>query len=192
MNNNCMMALDEIALKYGTDKGSTVHNYTPHYETHFSSRREEKLKLLEIGIQKGYSLRMWKEYFPNAKILGLDIHDCKHVDEERITTVQGSQNDRALLQDLSTRQGAFDIIVDDGSHFSRDMRISFDTLFPLLNPGGTYVVEDLETCYRYPFRGLNAFMRRVKGLMDDVNQNRGAVQSIHLYESLVFIDKKKY
>src|SRR5690349_238611 len=73
--------LTELAVEHGTDKWGR-HRYTPHYEFHLSHLRDESFTLLEIGIggyqskrAGGASLRMWKEYFRHAQILGLDIED---------------------------------------------------------------------------------------------------------------------
>ena len=142
-----LKSLDQIAIECGTDKSSLEHNYTPYYEAHFERIRNLPLKLLEIGIDKGYSLKMWSEYFPRALIYGLDIKPLQHLNSVRITALQGSQADPDFLNTLNSSFGPFDIIVDDGSHFNAHMRVSFDSLFPLLKSGGTYVVEDLYCCY---------------------------------------------
>jgi len=212
------MTLDEIALSYATDKASNLHNYTEKYERYFAALRQEKLKVLEIGIQNGYSLKTWKQYFPFAEIFGIDIVDCKHMDEERIKTLKGSQTDITFLNEINTTYGPFDIIIDDGSHFSTDMTISFNTLFPQLKSGGLYIVEDLHCLYWPQFRdGGKSFMKRLSKLMNSVN-GRGKwgladkknekedslfqkkrfgkpdwwdrnVEYIHLYRSIVFIRK---
>lgn len=212
------MTLNEIALQYKTDKSSAAHNYTAKYDLHFSGIRNEKLKVLEIGIQNGFSLKTWKEYFQNSEIFGIDVVDCSHMDEARIKTIRGSQNDLVFLKNVNDLYGPFDIIIDDGSHISSDMRISFDCLFPLLKPGGIYVVEDLHCCYWPEFREPRYdFMDRLKQLLDCVN-SRGkcgladitkiqedrfyqskklgamdwwekSIDSVHLYRSIVFIKK---
>lgn len=215
------MTLDEIAIKHNTDKSSRAHNYTEKYDFFFSPRREQKIKILEIGIQNGFSLKTWKEYFPQGTVYGIDVVDCRHLDESRLTTLQGSQNDLAFLQSIHDRYGPFDIIIDDGSHVSSDMRISFDLLFPLLKNGGIYVVEDLHCCYWPDFKERSYdFMDRLKQLLDRVN-SRGkcgladinnlsqdlfyqrrtlgemdwwdqSIDAIHLYRSIVFIRKNKH
>lgn len=212
------MTLNEITLKYKTDKSSDAHNYSEKYEIYFSSVRNDKLKILEIGIQNGYSLKTWKEYFANSKIYGIDIVDCGNMDEHRIKTLRGSQNNLEFLERINNEYGPFDIIIDDGSHINNDMRVSFDFLFPLLRRGGLYVVEDLHCCYWPNFsEGNTIFMDRLKELLDCVNsggkcglaniikiENDGFYQSkklgemnwwerninfIHLYRSIVFIKK---
>jgi hypothetical protein len=165
------MKLDDLAIRYETDKSSLVHNYTERYETHFQSLRYETLRILEMGIQNGRSLKMWKDYFPYSKIFGLDINDCKIFDEPRITTIQGNQTDVKLLQSINERYGPFDIVIDDASHDSRAMLVSFDTLFPQLKMGGFYVVEDLHCCYWEEFTRGYSFMTKIKELLDLTNAN---------------------
>jgi hypothetical protein len=142
-----IMTLDEIAIECGTDKSSLEHNYTPIYERHFEHLRNNNLRLLEIGVDKGYSLRMWSKYFLQAYIYGLDINPISPLNIERVMVLQGNQADQESLKGTHNVFGPFDIIIDDGSHCNPHMRISFDTLFPLLKSGGTYVVEDLHCCY---------------------------------------------
>jgi hypothetical protein len=88
-----MKTLDDIALQYDTDKCSKLHNYTKRYHQYFADLRDKPLRILEIGIQNGYSLKTWKQYFPNALVFGIDIVDCIQMTEERITILQGSQTD---------------------------------------------------------------------------------------------------
>lgn len=45
-----------------------------------------------------------------------------------------------MATELSGRQ--LDLVIDDASHRLAQTRTSFETLFPLLRPGGVYVIED--------------------------------------------------
>lgn len=145
--------LREIALKTGTDKQG-VHFYAEAYERHFAPYRDHPIDVLEIGIGGyadpnlgGESLRMWKAFFPRARIVGLDIHDKVGIDEDRIRTVRGDQSDPALVADVVRRFGPFTIVIDDGSHVCRDVITSFVNLFPTLAEDGIYAIEDLQTSY---------------------------------------------
>src|SRR5690242_2578657 len=118
------MILDTIAKKHGTDKSSKGHNYCKIYECYFEPLRYQSLTLLEIGVGGydkptigGHSLRAWKEYFPSASIIGVDIHE-KNLNEHRIRCYQGSQDDPAFLQSVIFQEGRPDIIIDDGSHIN--------------------------------------------------------------------------
>jgi len=79
-----MNELDLLALKYGTDKASDFHNYTEFYDKYFNLDRGNIKNVLEIGVFRGNSLRMWKDYFFNAIIYGIDIDKNCNFTEERI------------------------------------------------------------------------------------------------------------
>jgi hypothetical protein len=140
--------LDELALKHGTDKASSDHGYTKYYELYFESYRDFDFKFLEIGVYDGSSVKLWKEYFPKAEITSIDIDPrCTEYAEERINIEIGDQTNPTFLKQISTKYGPFDIILDDGGHSNKQQIVSFETLFPLLNPGGIYVIEDLHCSY---------------------------------------------
>ena len=216
-----LISLEEIANKYPTDKGRSGHYYTSKYELFLEPFRNEKLKIFEIGVDKGYSVKMWKEYFPQAEIYAIDILDKTEYQEERITIETGSQNDPEFLNRFNAKYGPFDIIIDDGSHINTDMTFSFNHLFPLLAQGGLYIVEDIHACY-WPWvqtKGGENFTNRVKALLDSVNRHGKAgqanpenwaqdavfanrmvgemdywdlaIESIHAFMSIVFIFKTR-
>lgn len=169
-----MNILNEIGIKHGTDKNSETHNYLVKYEKYFPFKREDKLTLLEIGVLHGQSLRMWKEYFYNSEIIGIDLNsDSKQYEESRINIEIGSQNDSKFLEEVGSKYKTFDIIVDDGSHINNHVIFSFEKLFKYLKSGGLYVVEDSCTSY-WPdwgggLRENNTTVEYFKNLCDDVN-----------------------
>ena len=133
----------------------------------------QTLNILEIGIggyddprSGGGSLRMWRTYFPNSRF-PIDIVDKSPHDERRITTFMGSQTDEEFLADVIGRIGKVDIIIDDGSHRNDHVLQSFRFLFPLLDNGGIYVVEDTQTSYWTEYGGhkpRNELSKHVNGL----------------------------
>jgi len=148
-------ALCELAIKHGTDKWP-FHHYTPHYHELFKNRRHEVKKVLEIGIGDdsmkntipdyvyGASLRMWREYFSNAEIFGLDNNPNVLVQDDRIHSFLCDQGDALQLQgSVSVLGGGFDLIVDDGCHVPEVQALTARMLFPLLTPRGVYVIEDV-------------------------------------------------
>ncbi|HSX13414.1 MAG TPA: class I SAM-dependent methyltransferase [Chlamydiales bacterium] len=154
--------LDDLADKYRTDKGSkwgSAHHFTRHYEKLLEHLKDSHISLLEIGTWKGSSLRMWAEYFPNAKIYSIDIKpltayahefnpmvDAYPVDftHERVRFFVGKQQDPTFLDYFSSAvQEELDVIIDDGSHVSYDQQMSFFKLFKKVKPGGFYIIEDL-------------------------------------------------
>jgi hypothetical protein len=169
--------LSRLAVLYGTDKHGS-HFYTQHYQRYFSLMRNKPLRLLEIGVG-GYSnlndgassLRMWKRFFPKAQIVGIDLYDKSHFSEDRLTVLQCDQTDARKLTDISREQGPFDIIIDDGSHLSEHIKITFSILFPLMQKGGFYAIEDLQTAY-WPSWGAvpgSTSMDFLRSLTDGLN-----------------------
>jgi hypothetical protein len=130
--------LDQLAIKYNTDKSSFYHNYAEKYDQLLSNFKDKFTNILEIGVWQGSSLKMWEEYFPNAIINGIDIDtNCKKHESERIKVTIADQGNEIQLKELE-KLGSFDFIVDDGSHIYNHQIISFKTLFPFLKKGGIF------------------------------------------------------
>ena len=128
------------------------HHYFDIYTRYFDRFRDRPIAMLEIGVFRGGSLRMWKEYFhPDSTIVGIDVEEsCQaHEIANRNVFVRiGSQADPAFLAKVNGEFGPFDIILDDGSHKTHHQITSFGALFrPALNDGGCYMVEDVHTNY---------------------------------------------
>lgn len=156
-----MKTLDEIALKYRTDKASKYHNYTPVYERYFKPLRYKPIVLLELGIgdinslnREGESILMWREYFTDGKCYALDN------DEEKVKRNTGcfwcSQTDEKGLEKVIESTGRPDIIIDDASHQTDNTITSFEILFPLLNSKGLYCIEDVVAPSYWPSWGGQA------------------------------------
>lgn len=144
-----MGLLNDIGLKYGADKSSKFHHYLDFYQEQLPDR-DFSGRLLEIGVMDGLSMKVWREYYPKAEIVGIDIKDMSHMhnsdwqvpESVKLIEVNGTVEKpvRAL--------GNFDIIIDDGSHFMHDQQRSFELLYySQLNKGGIYILEDLWTSY---------------------------------------------
>jgi hypothetical protein len=144
--------LSMLAMEHDTDKGAQ-HGYTSAYHRRFAELRTEPVSLLEIGVggyedpdAGGASLLMWRDYFPNGTIVGLDLYDKTSLGD-RIYLEKGDQSDPRVLNRLGETYGPFDIIIDDGSHKVDDVLQSWVTLWTYLKRGGWYVIEDLQTAY---------------------------------------------
>ena len=141
-------ALD--ASKYDTDKAAHAH-YLRNYEEYFAPLAGRDIRLLELGVLKGGSLLLWRDYFERGLVVGLDLNPAEIDDPTgRIRLYRGGQQDKALL-DRVARECApegFDVIIDDCSHVGELTRVSFWHLFEHhLKPGGLYVIEDWGTGY---------------------------------------------
>lgn len=141
------MTLEETwrARPTPTDK-VTAHSYLPIYDRLLGAHRDEPLVIVEVGVREGGSLMLWRRYFPNATIIGIDndpavleVPDCflyRHDSREKVWA------------HLAFPNPEIDVLIDDGDH---DIRSQLDTLAALrhaMKPGGRYFVEDI-----YPFEG---------------------------------------
>ncbi|GAA4475018.1 class I SAM-dependent methyltransferase [Gluconacetobacter asukensis] len=127
-------------------------DYFKIYDKEFSRFVNTKPRVLEIGVYRGASLRLWKNFFGEGSfILGIDLNEqcLKHQSpDENIFVEIGDQSNQDFLKDIINRYGPFDIIIDDGSHMASHQIISFMSLFyEGLKVGGIYLVEDLECMY---------------------------------------------
>jgi len=136
-------SLDAIGILEGTDKSSIGHGYLRHYDRILRHLRHEPITLLEIGVFRGASLRVWSRYFDRAKIVGVDIKpECRQYADSRCEVEIGSQADPQFLDALG-RKWRPDVIIDDGSHQADHVILTFRKLFPHLREAGIYIVEDL-------------------------------------------------
>lgn len=140
-------ALDAIGREEGTDKSSEFHDYLKKYEFFLKRFQGRPMTLIELGIFHGQSLRMWGRYFPNARVIGVDI-------DPACEKLGGDENMMAFIMDLSQmknleRLKAYHptIIVDDASHVWSHQIKAFLTLWDALPHGGVYILEDLETSF---------------------------------------------
>lgn len=168
------MTLDEIALSLDPvpDKSSLGHGYTQHYDRHLSQFRGKRLRMLEVGVWEGISLAMWELYFPKAKIFGadIDIKRAKYHDPARSFLWEMNQASETSLKNMVQEIGPWDIIIDDGSHDPKDQVLTFETLWPYLNPGGVYAIEDLHANY---FNHDTSAVRFIGGVLQDDVHGRG-------------------
>lgn len=136
--------LDQLARKHATDKSSAFHDYANKYEFFLKKFRGQRFTLLELGVYHGASLKMWGEYFPEARIVGVDITpECTQYAGDNREVVIADVSDLRNLRNLAALQPT--IVVDDAAHiWSHQIKALF-TLFPALPRGGLYILEDLET-----------------------------------------------
>lgn len=148
---------------------------------------------------------MWRSYFPNAEIVGVDIQEKEDIDECRIRFLQCDQSNRDDLDRISLL-GPYDVIIDDGSHDQEHILLTFDVLYSSLSPGGLYVIEDLQTAYEPKYNGGPVGFERTgqglaRALVDEVNrwhipnadsaldESRRGVAAVHAYSNIVFIER---
>ncbi len=202
-----MNSLIDIGKKYPTNKNKS--GFIELYNNFFPQFRNKKINILEIGVDNGDSLRLWRDYFTEANICGIDIEN-KNFKIKNVEILYGDQTDYKFLKSVIKKFKNFDIIIDDGSHKSKDIILSFKFLFNYLNDDGFYIIEDLQTSYITRYGGSrinlnkkNTSMNFIKKLADATNyehQNRpffkknpydGLISSVQFFQNIVFIRKGK-
>ena len=204
---------DELSIlckKYNCDK--LMHGYAEIYKSYFDKIKNDKLNILEIGVANGTSIKVWSDYFKNSNIIGVDIKKIdiveKKLNRKNIKIFQGSQTDKNFLLKIIEEYKSFDIIIDDGSHYPKDVIKSFELLFPILNIKGLYFVEDMQTSYNHYYHGnafdlkyANTHMNYFKHLTDSLNYKEvanpfykknkydGKIINVSFFRNIVVIKK---
>ena len=190
---------DEVVFKW-------VH-YIPIYEKLFSPFVGTSVKILEIGVFKGGSLKLWREFFgKKACIFGIDIDPkCEAYNGKYGQVRIGSQTDHEFLNTVISEMNGVDIILDDGSHLASHQKVSFNVLFPLLSEGGLYLIEDLHTAYWPQYGGglkrNDSTIEFLKAKIDKIHEhyyrpglNRPEtmpdIESIQFFDSIAAIVKR--
>ncbi len=148
------MTTQKLLSLHQTRRGKPADKWSSYFDSYDRLLRKlaiEKITMLEVGIDRGGSLELWATYFINAQlIVGCDIDaDCANYrfDDDRIKVVIGNITDPSTINKISELSMEYSLIIDDGSHNYRDVIDSFIRLFPLLEPGGIYIVEDTHCSY---------------------------------------------
>tara|TARA_Y100000590_G_C15597054_1_gene968455 strand:- start:161 stop:853 length:693 start_codon:yes stop_codon:yes gene_type:complete len=179
------------------------------YSKYFEDYKDKEINILEIGIDKGESLKIWRKYFSKAKICGIDIIDIDFK-IEGVDIIKADQTDKKALKEICEKYKNFDIIIDDGSHRSKQIIISLNFLFDYLNNNGLYVIEDLQTSYFPRFGGSRINLKKkgtsmnfLKSITDSINYENndkpffrskkfdGMIKYIHFYQNVAILKKGK-
>ena len=158
--------LCRLMNKYGSDKGDTApwgkgHRYAPFYDALFSRVRAKPLNLFELGVgttnlevksnmtasgTEGASLFAWRDYFPNAQIIGADIDKACLFSGSRIKTYYCDQLKPITIRNMLEEFGddlMFDIILEDGLHTFEASFCLFFHINSKLKKGGLFIIEDI-------------------------------------------------
>lgn len=185
-------------------------HYFDVYDRHFSKYRGKDIVLVEVGVFQGGSLQMWRDYFgPGAKIYGIDNNKkCAQLDVgENVEIIIGSQEDRHFLRELKAKLPKIDILIDDGGHTMNQQIVTYEELFDHVKDDGVYLCEDLHTSYWSKwgggYRNPKSFIEYSKAFIDYINAYHSktpelgvndftkSVGSIHYYDSILVLEKKK-
>ena len=196
-----MNSFYDLAAECGTDK-VLHHGYHFFYPRFLEGMREDRFRMLEIGYGDGASAHFWEKYFPNADIFVMDIGVSGL--HSRHEVFLGDQSNPVDLSSISGRVGTARFIIDDGSHQPSHQYNTFEFLFEnLLEPGGVYIIEDVECnywrsdaqVYGYTIGNFNA-IRKSTDLIDVINsefsgvENRLHIGSVTYGQNCIIITKQ--
>ena len=147
-----MEVLTKIANKYGTDKGTEFrekHAYTEFYQRYFEKYQKRHVRILEIGVEAGGSLKMYDDFFHgDCEIHAIDIAEYTKTFENYNTHIHIADQDsyvdiNKFKSEMVNNGMKFDIIIDDGSHNEKHQITNLYWLNELLSEDGIYIIEDL-------------------------------------------------
>jgi hypothetical protein len=173
----------ELCRDTGTDKVNP-HGYHFFYPSFLDRMRDETFNMLEIGYGTGQSVKMWCEYFPKCNIFCIDIN-TELVINDRCKVIKANQANKSDLQLVAEQVVRARLIIDDGSHNPKHQFETFTYLFEhLLEAGGTYIIEDIETSYWRPDKALYGYlvgnfnlMQKMDGYKDMINHEFSKVEN---------------
>ncbi len=174
------------------------------------SQVTDPIRLLEIGVSKGGSLEIWKKYFGEASIIyGIDIDEkCRDISIPGVQIRIGSQVDQEFLSSVLNELGDPQIIIDDGSHHADHLSLTLEMLWPRLQSGGIYIIEDTHTSYWKEYGGgylkPKTIVEFIKDAIDTMHLSytrkkmplrteflKDSLTSITIYDSIIVLRKSK-
>jgi hypothetical protein len=145
-----MNELGALFDKYGCDKASK-HGYDTVYRRNLAALCQAPIRLLEIGVFRGASIKAWLEYFPNATIYGIDTFQRVEMEKldifghKRVKLLKHNSLDENVNKEMKVHWGediAFDVIIDDGLHTPEANLKTLVNTIEFLKPNGMYFIED--------------------------------------------------
>jgi hypothetical protein len=132
---------------YGPVPGGPGHTYAGFYDLLFGQYRHNQIDFLEIGVNRGGSLVMWRRFFENlsTSINGVDIRNSfePFKKEDNISAYVFDAADSVQFNSVFGDK-KFDIILDDGAHEKESQVNLFNLYSSRIKPGGLYVIEDIQ------------------------------------------------
>lgn len=207
-----MKKLKDIFYNELTLKSDKWLPYFPVYEKHFSKFVGRSPVVVEVGVQGGGSMQMWRSYFgQDAKIYGIDIDEriIEHKPnyDENIKLFVGDQSKREFWENFLKEVPEIDVFIDDGGHLMDQQIMTLECVFPHIKEGGLYLCEDTHTSYRFNnYKDAYTFTNYCKKLTDLINnehiiysdrfiqeaiENYKGLYSISFYNSMIVMEKEK-
>lgn len=185
-----------------------LDSYFQVYEELFNKYVGQNITFVEVGVQNGGSLNMWRDYFgPNARIIGVDLNPlARRLQKDGFEIFIGDQSDPMFWEKFYQQVGSVDVLLDDGGHTNHQQIVTTCKGIQHINDGGRLVVEDVHASYLRLFGNPSkySFVNFSKHLIDSINSRFAGVEavkndywkrvfSISFYESIIVfnIDSKK-
>ena len=188
----CYMRSPYLSIKHS----SYFQVYTELFETY----RGKPITFVEIGVQNGGSLFMWREFFGSkARIIGIDLNPAAQKwKADGFEIFIGNQADPKFWQELFAKVGVVDAVLDDGGHTNEQQIVTASQCIPHIADGGILVVEDTHTSYqkdygnpsRYSFiewakKQADTLHSRFPGIQTANPLFRDSIYSVGFFESIV-------
>jgi len=149
-------------------------------------------RILEIGVCRGGSLAIWREIFPAAEIVGVDIdlgqiqpQTLAHYREDARIQIHQIEMPSESIRSL----GQFDLIIDDGGHGPKAVFPTFELCWPMLNDDGIYIVEDWHQDFLEPKVQLSHFIQKMIGYWPSPMPTKGDPFKITAYRAFYAMEK---
>ena len=184
-----------------------IDQYQAFFEEHPAFAPE---RIFELGLWDGGSMVFWFELFHPLKHVGVDIQNKKNSPCFQRFLSDGRIKERlkphwAVDQQNSTRlreiwqtefRAPLDLVIDDASHLYGPTKASFETLFPLLRPGGLYIIEDWAWGHWKEFLAPNhawaverPLTALILELLEAVGTGKGLIQRLHIAQGFVVVER---
>lgn len=164
--------------------GKKEHKYHRFYETILDPHKDNVRSVLEIGSNYGYGLNAWKEYFPNAQIYGIDRKEKYRIEKNRIKTFIGDYQDVEFMEGVLDEIGIPEVVIDDCDHNGQHMLNTFQLIFPRMQSGTWYFLEDMRDA-------KDPIMRDYLSTMTDnlLRSRRHGVGILYVFRKMACVEK---
>jgi len=166
-----------IGRQYDTDKSSQrmnvsnerhCHPYTLFYDSLFRDKKHEDLTIAELGILRGASLLMWREYFDHSTIYGFEYIDHfinkfnnnHNTNNSFIISKMDVTNSESIRNAFELMNTKYDIIIEDTTHQFEDQIRVIENAYEYLKPGGVLIIEDI-----FKKNNENDYITRLKPIL---------------------------
>ena len=175
-------------------------SYFSVYERVFARFVGKGITLVEVGVADGASLQLWKAYFQNARVIGVDIDPrLRELSTLGVEIMIGDQASPEFWDQFYKTVGPIDVLIDDGGHTNEQQIVTVTHALANVRDEGVILVEDVHTSYQseYLNPSRSSFVNFAKHLVDCVNSRspvvnrkapyRHVISSLEFHESIVVI-----